>query len=546
VVVANLTIDDFNAGTPQPVIDIPPSVDPATNAAPFFEGLENQELQAGEILEVIYRPLDPDGDLPGMFPNELPRGATFDDNFDGSKTFRWQPLQRDVGIREFAVTAVDAVNPAYRYTQNIRIKIDLPADQSAIPNAAPILDRLPDFSYTARVGDPVVIELKGIDLNGTTPIIELPSPPAGATFNAHPVREGVFVLRFVPSTIGNLDLGVLVRDSVDSSLSTLENFDITVVAQAYPARSGQRLKSLAAARSILFGYASSENYYHRPDGALYADIAASEFDFVTPEGSMKMSIINPLPGRYDFAKLDNLIQFAQLNDMQVHGHPLVWYRLLPDWILEAPAANLEGHMREHIHRLMSRYRDDISVWDVVNEPIGDFGGYRDSVWFSAMGESYISTALKQARQSAPDATLLINEFDVEIPGAKQDSFFAMLDSLIAEEVPLDGVGFQLHVFSNFDQVDDVRAAFQRVADLDLDIYITELDVSLSDGATTAQQATVYRQLVSVCLEQPRCKAVQTWGFTDQYSFRRRFNPLLFDRSYQEKPAYSAVQEALSN
>ena len=122
----------------------------------------------------------------------------------------------------------------------------------------------------------------------------------------------------------------------------------------------------------------------------------------------------------------------------------------------------------------------------------------------------------------------------------------MLDDLIANDVPLDGIGFQLHVFTSFDQFDDVRAAFQRVADLDLDIYITELDVSLEGGANNETQANVFRQLVSLCLEQARCKAVQTWGFTDQYSFRRMFNPLIFDRSYQEKPAYGAVQDALSN
>ncbi len=546
VKVATLTIDDFNAGIPAPVIEIPPTVDPATNAAPFFEGLQNQELFAGEILEIVYRPLDTDGELPGMFPNDLPKGASFDDNFDGSKTFRWQPLQGDVGIREFAVTAVDAANPAYRSTQNIRIKINLPEDESGIPNVAPTLDRLPDFEYTVRVDDPVVVELKGIDLNGTTPVIELPDAPVGSSFNAHPFRDGIFVLKFVPTTVGVLDLAVLVRDSEDANLSTLETFDITVAAADYPARSGQRLKSLAAARSILFGYASADEFYHQPDGALYADIAASDFDFVTPEGSMKMGIINPLPGRYDFARADNLVRFARQNNMQVHGHTLVWHRLLPDWILNAPTTDIEGHMREHIDRLITRYRNDVKLWDVVNEPIAEFGGFRDSVWFSAMGESYISTALRQARDSDPDASLLINEFDVEVPGPKQDTFFEMLDDLIAADVPLDGVGFQLHVFTSFDQFDDVRAAFQRVADLDLDIYITELDVSLESGANNEIQADVFRQLVSLCLEQTRCKAVQTWGFTDQYSFRRMFNPLIFNRSYQEKPAYNAVQDALSN
>jgi len=544
-VVAELTLADFNAGTPEPVLQIPADVDPATNAAPFFDGIQNLEIDAGQILEILYRPLDPDGDVPGMFPVKLPEGATFDDNFNGSKTFRWQPLQRDVGIREFAVTAVDALNPSYRYTQNIRIKIELPSDLTTIPNVAPTLDRLPDFQYTVRTGDPVVAELKGIDLNGTVAIVELPNPPAGSSFSEHPRREGVYILKYVPSVAGSQNIEVLIRDSVDSSLTSTEFFVINVTDEDYPPRSGERLKTLAAARSIAVGYALSENFYHRPDGALYADIASAEFNLVTPEGSMKMRVINPLPGRYDFAGTDNLVTFANSQGMQIHGHPLVWHRVLPEWLLQAPKENLQGHMQEHIHRLMSRYKADINLWDVVNEPIGDNGGLRDSIWFQAMGEAYIDIALRQARATAPEATLLINEFDVAVPGPKADSFFELLSRLKSDEVPLDGVGLQLHVFASFDQFAEVRATFQRIADLDLDIYITELDVALTDGASNAQQADVFRELVSACIEQVRCRAIQTWGFTDQYSFRRQFNPLLFDRTYQEKPAYTAVQNALS-
>ncbi len=89
------------------------------------------------------------------------------------------------------------------------------------------------------------------------------------------------------------------------------------------------------------------------------------------------------------------------------------------------------------------------------------------------------------------------------------------------------------------------AEAQKAADLDLDVYITELDVSITDGATEQQQAEVYRRVLDICLRQPRCKGLQTWGFTDQYSWRRDFNPLLLDTAYQAKPAYRAMQERLS-
>ena len=108
-----------------------------------------------------------------------------------------------------------------------------------------------------------------------------------------------------------------------------------------------------------------------------------------------------------------------------------------------------------------------------------------------------------------------------------------------------GTRFALCRRRHIGSVQSVEANFQKAADLDLDIYITELDVSLSDGATLEQQANVYRRVLDICLRQPRCKGLQTWGFTDQYSWRREFKPLLLDEAYQPKPAYRALQERLS-
>lgn len=538
-----LTQADFDAGPLPAVINTPDNIDPNTNAAPFFENLSDVETVAGEQLEIIYKPVDPDGDVPGMFPNELPPGASFDDNFDGSKTYRWQPLQNNVGINEFTVTAIDPLNDQYRTVRTIRIKVDLPDDLSTIPNVAPTLDQY--LPHTVRQNDVVVLELKGIDLNGTIPSLELLSTLPNASFVQHPRYEEIYTLQFTAATLGQLDIDILARDSIDSSLTSTDTVTLNVLPSSAFVRSGERLKTLAAARNIQFGYASLQEFYHRPDGGIYAATAASEFNLVTPENSMKMDQVNPLPGRFQFADIDNLLNFAQLNSMEVHGHPVLWHRQLPNWIQDAPLTSIEGHMREYIDRLMGRYKNDIKLWDVVNEAIGDNGGFRDSIWYNAIGESYLDTAYRQARQSVPDATLLLNDFDIAVNGPKADTLFTMLDGLISRNVPIDGVGFQMHVFSNFDQYNEVRANFQKVADRDLDIYITELDVALSSGASLQNQADVYKSIVEICLEQPRCKAIQTWGFTDQYSFRRIFSPLLFDSSYKPKPAYSAIQDALS-
>ena len=53
-------------------------------------------------------------------------------------------------------------------------------------------------------------------------------------------------------------------------------------------------------------------------------------------------------------------------------------------------------------------------------------------------------------------------------------------------------------------------------------------------------------MVRACLQSPGCTAIQTWGFTDKYSWigshshGTRGAALLFDRTYKPKPAYDAM------
>lgn len=538
-----LTEEDFNQGLLPAVVTTPAHVDPMTNSAPYFEGLDNQTVFAGDTMELVLRPVDADGGLPGMFPESLPEGAQYIDNFNGTRTLRWRPLQPDVGIREFTITAVDADEPQYRTRQTVRIRVVLPADVSGIVNLAPAVNAV--RKHTVRVNDPVVIELKGTDPNGTIPTLEVMNQPPGATLVPHPIEPDFSVLRFVPSTTGVIRMTVIARDAINPDSTGSTELEIDVRPASDFIREGSRLRDLATPRNFRLGYASLKDFYYRPDGALYARTAAEEFNFVSSENSMKWSFINPLPGRYRWAAADNLVTFARVKGMEVHGHTLVWHRQLPNWIKFSAPETRETHMREFIDRVLTRYSDRVAIWDVVNESFEDDGSYRNSVWYEAMGERYIETAFRQARESAPNARLLYNEYDVAWNGPKSDAMFRMLQTLKDRGTPLTGVGFQMHIYAAFDKFDEVEANFQKAADMDLDVYITELDVSITDGATLEQQANVYRRVLDICLRQPRCKGLQTWGFTDQYSWRRNFNPLLLDNAYQPKPAYQALQERLS-
>ncbi len=539
-----LTEADFAAGPLPAITHIPDNVDTSTNSAPYFDNLNDVEVFAGQELNVVFRPLDVDGGIPGLFhPNALPAGARYVDNLNGTRSLIWRPLQPQVGIQEFTIIATDPVEPYYRTERTIRIKVKMPSDPKSIINLPPVVNEI--RTHTVRVNDPVTFYIKVSDANGTIPELEIGNPPAGATIVPHYSQPDVTILRFIPRTAETLSLELTAIDADDSSLTYSRNVSVEVLEEDEFLRPGSRLRDLAASHDILFGYAALQGFYEQPDGAVYADIAGEEFNFVTTENSLKWDLVNPLPGKYRWAQSENLVQHAKARRQAIHGHTLVWYTQLPGWIKRSALADREVHMREYIDRVLTRYRDDIPIWDVVNEALEEDGTLRNSVWYQAMGGDFIDIAFRQARLSAPDATLLYNDYDVSFAGPKSDGLVSLMTALKDAGTPVDGVGFQMHLDADFDRYDEVAATFQKIANLDLDIYITELDVSIRSGMTEEQQADVYEEVLSLCLAQTRCKAFQAWGFTDMYSWRREYNPLLLDRRYQPKPAYFALQRRLS-
>jgi endo-1,4-beta-xylanase len=91
----------------------------------------------------------------------------------------------------------------------------------------------------------------------------------------------------------------------------------------------------------------------------------------------------------------------------------------------------------------------------------------------------------------------------------------------------------------------------------LQVHITEMDVRLPltngvpSAADVAAQAQTYARILTVCLQNPGCTAVQTWGLTDKYSWIPGSFPgfgaaLPFDAAYQPKSAVAAMLNAFTS
>jgi endo-1,4-beta-xylanase len=337
-----------------------------------------------------------------------------------------------------------------------------------------------------------------------------------------------------------------------------------LVLAATAATTSLSLRQAADRVPLLVGAAVRPSLF--PEAA-YSATLAREFNMIEPEDVMKWWVVRPDAGTFNFKDGDEAVRFARAHGMKVRGHCLVWDHNNPRWLVEGhfTSAQLSGLLRQHITTVMKHYAGQVFAWDVVNEALDENGRVKDSPWYNRpgiglaeKGPAYIEQAFVWAHAADPQALLFYNEAEGEGLNRKSDAVYAMVKDFKRRGVPIDGVGLQLHISQLDLDTAAIAANIARLTALGLQVQVTELDVSLPlDSAGLPQnddmlrQAAVYRGVVRACLQNPGCTAIQTWGFTDKYSWigshshGARGAALPFDRSYNAKPAYDAMFEEIS-
>lgn len=289
------------------------------------------------------------------------------------------------------------------------------------------------------------------------------------------------------------------------------------------------------------------------------EMVAEEAGSLTPDNTLKMEIVQPVEGIFDFDLADEMVAFASANNMPVRGHTLVWHHQQPQWFEDGTFTQQEmiDVLYDHIDAVMGQYANDILTWDVVNEAIDDATlELRESNWQQTIGDNYIDLAFTRARQANPNAKLFYNDYAIaELGFPKAEAAYDLIADMVDRGIPIDGVGFQLHRFEESPpDYTAVKQNMARYAALGLEVQITEVDVRIADPVTPAKladQADIFAQLTGVCAMASNCEAVTTWGLTDADSWLEGLAPgygaaHLFDENLVEKPAYDAVIATLEN
>lgn len=302
----------------------------------------------------------------------------------------------------------------------------------------------------------------------------------------------------------------------------------------------------------------------------------THFSQLTAGNIMKMSYLHPSQNTFNFVQADDFLKFATDNGKTLHGHALIWHAdyQVPGFMktFQGDKAAWLAILKTHVQTIATHFSGKVASWDVVNEAINDGGGYRNSIFYQKTGADYIEQAFINARAADPTADLYYNDYNIEADAAKLQTLTEMLDGFKARSVPINGVGFQMHIFMDYPSISTISASFKKAVDRNLKVKITELDIPINNPFSSAyQNGDIKRELttaLSLAQKKRYCEVVKAymdtvpahlrggvtvWGVSDPSSWliSALFNnahadwPLLFDAAYVAKPALRGVADGLT-
>jgi endo-1,4-beta-xylanase len=313
-----------------------------------------------------------------------------------------------------------------------------------------------------------------------------------------------------------------------------------------------RLKPVAvapaasAATAVPLGTAITERPLKDP---AYVSTLLSTYQSVTTENELKMDHTQPHQGDWEFESADRVVDFATKYKLPIRGHTLIFGTQTPKWVNRIPLeALVKQTLEEQVTEVMSRYKNRIHEWDVVNEALHHDGGYRHNAFYDKLGPAYVEYAFRAARAADPKAKLFYNEIGAEWDNEKRAAMLKLVGNLNRQHL-IDGVGLQMHMdIRNYPTYDELVSTMRLFESYGLEVEITEMDVTtdgLFGGDRFERQAEVFAEAGRACRAVAACTRFTVWGVGDRVSWLSPARmPLLFDSDFRPKPALTALVDAL--
>lgn len=306
-------------------------------------------------------------------------------------------------------------------------------------------------------------------------------------------------------------------------------------------------------------------------GSSYADfrtILNAEFSSMTAENQMKMASMFISPDTYNFTHGDAIVSYAKAHGMRVHGHALIWHQSIPSWLQNYSGTDEEfsGQVERYIKATVAHFatvKDDngnsvVSSWDVVNEAFTSDAN--NAIFRQRIGSDYVAKCFQWAREADPDVKLFYNDYNLRSDAAKVSQVVNMVNDFKANNIPIDGIGMQMHVDYLEPDINTISTNLNTIVSTGLLVHFSEMDMTVNKDKALSEltyeralaQQNRYKEIVALYNAIPSAQqyGITLWGLRDPDSWLINFYnnsnewPLLFDADYNYKIAHKGFLEGL--
>ncbi len=285
------------------------------------------------------------------------------------------------------------------------------------------------------------------------------------------------------------------------------------------------------------------------DRKQYEENFLKNFNSAVTENAVKWGNMEPRKGEVNYAIVDGILNWAKKHQIPLRAHNLFWGipRFVQPWVKELTDDELRQTLQNRAETITKKYKGQFAEYDLNNEMV--HGNYYED----RLGPGITGLMAHWAHQGDPEAKLYLNDYDI-LTGNKLAEYMAQIRKLLAQGVPIAGIGVQGHLHTDTFDRNQLKSALDSLGLFSLPVRITEFNmpgqrskyhVEKITTMTPDEEALRARELVDyykICFAHPAVEGILMWGFWAGANWIPVSS--LYKRDWSPTPSAEAYQDLI--
>lgn len=319
------------------------------------------------------------------------------------------------------------------------------------------------------------------------------------------------------------------------------------------AKAGDKVVVEQQSHEFWFGCAISNSLvgdrWSKVDQEQYRKNFLKNFNSAVTENAVKWGSMEPEKGNVNYRVVDGILAWTEENNIPLRGHNLFWgiEKFVQPWVKELSDDELRETIRRRAETITARYKGRFAEYDLNNEMI--HGNYYED----RLGPDITKLMAAWAHKGDPEAKLWLNDYDI-LTGKRLADYTAQIRSLLAQNVPIAGIGVQGHLHAESFDREALRYSLDSLAAFGLPIRITEFNMpgqrskyhreNIRTMTPEEEQAKAIDlvEYYKICFAHPAVSGILMWGFWEGANWIPVSS--LYKRDWTPTPAAEAYQNLI--